>query len=260
MKEENFSVLRCSTMPSIERLRKNTFNWELEAKLVQEMQHKHLNNQFSQLSSQVGWLWLTSEWETKKVASYDDVVFKLCLSTLIGNLLLKEFSLFSSLCYDVTAPHWIGLCSCCVEDDSQRFRKRFFASFLFFRQSFFPRSRTHISISPLALSNKTSLRCFCSALVCFLHCECLKSSKAFCCVFLTEHVAFSVFFVASSQLYGAIDFNIIDFLCHYQPLARSVFLLFFGFVHTKMFLYRNGRASGEKQQRKKHKIQKTRET
>lgn len=40
--------------------------------------------------------------------------------------------------------------------------------------------------------------------------------------------------LASSQLCGAIDFNIIDFLCHYQPLALLRFLFFWFCAHKNV--------------------------
>lgn len=55
----------------------------------------------------------------------------------------------------------------------------------------------------------------------------------------------------SSQLCGAIDFNIIDFLCHYQPLAP----LFLVLCSQKCFLYQNG---SSKKKTKKKKAEKKR--
>lgn len=75
-------------------------------------------------------------------------------------------------------------------------------------------------------------------------------------VVLIEHVALplSFFGIASSQLCGAIDFNIIDFLCHYQPLASLVFFFFFWFCAHKNVSVSEWQS--ESNSAKKHKIQK----
>lgn len=88
------------------------------------------------------------------------------------------------------------------------------------------------------------------------------------CVFLIEHVALLlrllllllllVFYIssqASSQLCGAIDFNIIDFLCHYPTARFPLFSLlasffFFGAGFSRS-AQRNVLCIGMEQQRKK---------
>lgn len=117
--------------------------------------------------------WRLEPNERRRVTSCD-VVFKLCLSTLIGNLLLKEFFIFPFV-----APAW-GL-----SDRAHVYANKQHSRFSF-RQSLHP-SCTHISISPLALSNKTSLLPFLPRIL----------AKLFF-VFLTEHVAFILRRLAAS--------------------------------------------------------------
>lgn len=164
--------------------------------------------------------------ETKTYAEEEVMVFKLFLSTLIGNLLLKEFFHFSSFrssrCWFCSGSS-MYVHACCVEDSrllppcvkqsGRRQQGVKEATENFFFSSVIPPSRTYSHPSPhwhRAIKHLWNFRTF------------FNSRSSLFCEFLIEHVAFSL---ASSQLCGAIDFNIIDFLCHYQPLAPLFLVL-----------------------------------
>lgn len=204
-----------------------------------------------------------------------DVVFKLFPSTLIGNLLLKESSI-SLLLDAVDSALEVLTCTCCVRDSRLPLSapttklETFFASSFFF-VSHSTLAHTHSSLSPywhwaikylcwrffllpkrffLFDERKKFRRSFCLlAFLCSLNRTCTLS--AFLCRLFCRLV------VASSQLCGAIDFNNIDFLCHYQPLASlRLFFFFFWFCAQKCFCIGMARAKATAQ--KKHKIQKKR--
>lgn len=189
------------------------------------------------------------------------MVFKLCLSTLIGNLLLKEFLIFfSSLCCWFDAESYnVRLCMLC-----ERFTFRFFL--LLVREteekkkqdfpSVIPPSSSHLSISHWHWAIKYQRHSLLSSAKFPLEKHKILNfySKLFLCAF--NGTCSIPFFLSGSikpVMWCYRLFNIIDFLCHYQPLALLGFLFFLVLCTQKCFCI--GTAE-KKQQRKKHKIQK----
>lgn len=158
--------------------------------------------------------------ETKLSSEEIEVmVFKLFLSTLIGKSVAEgifHFSTFSSrfavdssrgpLCVYMLVVRRILVFFRLVKQSKRR-TKEATENFLFFRQSFHPRA--HIHLSP---HWHQAIKHLCRTFF-------------FCCCSLWVSSRGSFFPLASSQLCGVIDFNIIDFLCHYQPLAPLFLVL-----------------------------------
>lgn len=173
------------------------------------------------------------------------MVFKLFLSTLIGNLLLKEFFIFFRLAPLLILLWVLYMCTCLLcggftsssalwnrASNNERTKKQ--QQISFFRQSFHPRAHIHLSPHWHRAIKHLWRTFFFRALLWVSNME--------------------AFPLASSQLCGVIDFNIIDFLCHYQPLAP----LFLVLCTQKCFcigMEKRLRREEEKQQRKKHKTQ-----